>query len=460
MTTRHHYTVTIRRATIAAAVAAILAVPAIPTRAETADEITLERAVAIALERNLPLAQSTTRTDLSRASLDQSRASFYPNLSLTAAPSQRYHRTANQATGDVAGQASESLNLSASSSVNLFNGFGDVAALRAAEHDLDASERDVTGTRQSVVLEAATRFIQIGLREELLHIEEENVAAQKMQLQTVQAFHEAGRRPRADVLQQQVVVARADLELLRTRRNLDLATLQLRQTLNLDPRQEANFVTIEPDLPVRQDDYRAAGILSDAVGRPTVEAQRFRIEAAESRVRQARSGRWPSVDLSLGAGTSYSSLNEAYGFSDQFTDTNPSASVGLTLRLPLFDRGMTRSGISRARVQMESERLTLQGLEQAVELAAQQALLDYRTALKQVDVAEVQQTSAREALDAMLARYEAGSATLTELTQARADLVEASGSAAEARYGVLMAHLEVEHSRGNIEQAVAALSAE
>ena len=54
-------------------------------------------------------------------------------------------------------------------------------------------------------------------------------------------------------------------------------------------------------------------------------------------------------------------------------------------------------------------------------------------------------------------RYNVGAATLVELSQARADYVDAAGQRVEAQYNSVLQRLNVEFYQGNIEQAVASL---
>jgi outer membrane protein len=67
-----------------------------------------------------------------------------------------------------------------------------------------------------------------------------------------------------------------------------------------------------------------------------------------------------------------------------------------------------------------------------VALQVRQGYLDYQNAAKRLDVTARQVASAQAALDAEQERYDLGVSTLTELTQARALLVEAQSARAQA----------------------------
>lgn len=423
-----------------------------------ADALTLGEAVRMAVDRNLSLRQSESQVALSETAVRQARANFYPNLNLSLTPSQRYAQAFDQASGSYQGQVSESLDLTASSSVNLFNGFGNRAAYRAAKLDQEASAQTLVQTRQRIVMETVSRFLQVNMDAELIRIEAQNLESQQQQLLRIQAFWEEGVRARADVLQQQAAVAQAELRLLNATRQHEVSKLRLKQTLNLNPAEDVRFAALSLSGRERSGTYVPAQLLRDALStRSDIAAQQQRIGAAEQQIYSAKSGYWPSLSFSLSAGTNYSSQSQLSGFSGQIFDHNPSASAGLSLTFSIFDRSRTKSDVARAQVQLRNEQLSLETLEQTVSFEVQQAVLDYRTAGKQLEVTRTKENAAQEALAAMEERYNVGAAALAELSQVRADYVDAAGQRVEAQYNLVLQQLMVEFYRGHIEEAVKSL---
>jgi len=420
--------------------------------------IDLDRAIQIALEHNINLQRQTNQVRLNQTSVDQARAQLYPDLNLSASSSERFGRTFDQTIGTVENQRSESLSLRASSNLNLFNGFADQSALKSARLGLDASQEDLERTRQTVAYETASRFFTLFAAEELIHVEKENITSQRQQLERIHAYWEQGTRARVDVLQQEAALASAELRLVNAESSRDLAELRLKEILQIDLLAEAEF-TGPPlsDLATERIDYRADQLFQEALERrPDLKSQELHIAAAQEQIREARSGFLPKLNLSLGAGTGYSSLNQLSTFSNQLLDLNPDASIGLTLSIPIFDRARTKSSVERAQVQVKNEQLALENLEQDVALAVQRALLDYQTALKRLEVTTTQQAAAAEALAAMEARYDNGAATFVELSQSRAQQVDAAGSWIEAAYQVVLARMAIEFQRSGDAWQIAA----
>ena len=74
----------------AAVVTGLIYLSAVATLAE---DLTIERAVSIALERSSDLRRLENQVDLNQTAVEQGRARFQPDLNLSISPSERFGRT-------------------------------------------------------------------------------------------------------------------------------------------------------------------------------------------------------------------------------------------------------------------------------------------------------------------------------------------------------------------------------
>jgi len=414
-------------------------VPVSGSAAAPEGPLTLGRAVALALERNNELRLLANQVALGRTGVAEARARTHPDLTLGVSPAERLNDTFD-----------EGLTLHASSGLTLYNGAADRAALEAARLDLEASEQTLAQARQRLGYETATRFLRAFATEEMVGVQQESLTAQRQQLERIRAYWQQGMRSRADVLLQEAALASTEVGLVNAQQSHELALLQVNEVLQIDLSTHLDLVRPPfDDQRAGPSDVDPAQVTREAMAsRADLESQRVRIAAAEQGVRQARAGRMPVLSLSTSGSTSYSSLDQRAGFASQLFDRNPSASVGLSLSFSPFDRRQTKSAISRAEVALESEQLTLQTQEQDLAMAVQRAVLDHRAAWQRLAAAEAQKASASEALAAMAARYDAGSAAFVELSQARAQNVDAQGTWVESVYDVTLTRLAVAYQRG------------
>lgn len=400
--------------------------------------LTIGQAVQLALQHNPDRQRVANQVDSAAITLDQAHANLLPDLRLGLTASERFARETDPVTGSRDGSNGEVVSGSLASAVNLFNGFGDLASIRGAAFTLAALRDDLSRSEQDLVFSTVSQFLEGLTTQELITVRIENLAANRRQLEQIDALYRAGNRPVSDLYQQQAETANAELDLLLAQRDDTVARLQLLQSLGLRP---TGAVRLEsPDLSPLESAFvaGAAGPVQDASleQRPDLLARQKQIEAAREQVVQAQAGYWPTLDLSAAVASDYSS-EAAAGFNRQFFDDRPQTTLGLALSVPLFDRFLTRNNVAQARIRERDAQLALVSLSLQASADSSQAEEDFQTARKLIGVTEAQLTAAREALAATEERYRVGAATLTELTQSRTQFVQAGFDRIRARFGLL-----------------------
>ncbi|MEO6046614.1 MAG: TolC family protein [Candidatus Kapaibacterium sp.] len=434
--------------------AALILFGAAGLHAQEKTTLTIDDALRIAFERSPDLQLSANDTALSVAAIEQQRASQLPNLSLSISPSERIGRGFEQTTGSIGTQATTGLGIGVSSSMTLFNGFATRNAIAEAEQNLLSSRGTLERTRQTLVFNVVTQFLQTVLDSALIGIAQDNLRAEQDVLERVTAFTKAGKKAVSDLYGEQATVASAELRVIQTQHDYELSRARLVNTLQLDPLVGYSFVAPAADTTAPANanlDFAAllAGIMAS---RPDIAAQQARVAAAAEAIKVARAGYYPSVSVSGNVGTSYSSQNANDPFGAQLFSNNPNASVGLSIGIPIFDRKVTQINEERAIIQRDNELLRLRTLQQQISLDLRGAYLDYLTATKQIDVTNRQFTSAAEALKAEQERYRVGVSTLVELSQARAKFLSAETDRTQAVYTLLLKGRAIEYYRGTIAQ--------
>lgn len=410
--------------------AAVAASSAVPQRIAFGD------AVRIALHQNLTLKQAENSQSLSNAAVRQQQMQFWPTLSFSTNTAENLGRTFNQTEGRIVDQNAQSLSAGFSSSVTLFNGFQNVSQLRQARLSESASTSDVARARQTVVFTVASNFLSLVTLQEQLAVQEQNLAAQQALEAQVQRLVTAGTRSIADLYQQQANVASANSAVVTARRAVELAKVDLIQTLQLDAGKSYEFVSPAIDSSATAPQYSLDDLLARAFsGRADLKAEALRVDVANEAVKSARSTRWPTIGLSVGVNSAYSSLTNT-GFTSQL-DQRRAGSVGLSFSVPLFDRGAASIAAQQAAIQADNAVLARDKQRQSVALDVRRAYLDYQSALDQLSATRAQQRSADLALSTTLERYRVGAATLVEVTQARAAQVSAASALVNARYNVV-----------------------
>ncbi len=437
------------RAGVAAllALCALLAAPAARVGAQEVRTITYAEALQLAVQRNVDYRQAQSAAASDAVAVAQAKRNLLPDLRFTTQGTQNYGRNFNQNDGQIVNQSTQSMNAGVSSSLTVFDGLRNVANIRQAQSSLSASEADATRSKQTALFTVASNYVALIAQNDQLAVREQALAAQKELEAQIQAYVDAGTRSIADLYAQQAAVASANLDLVQAKRAVELARLDLMRTLQLDAAGTYDFPA--PPLsevgPVAPLDSLIAQALAN---RPDLAAQGDRLQAAEASVRAASGARLPTVSLSLGYNTSFSSVSP-FNFTDQL-DQRRGGSIAVGVSLPLFDRGSASASTQQASIQAENARLLLERQRLDVGLDVRKAWLDLGAARETLVAAEAQQRSAEQALTASRERYQAGAATLVELTQARTTQVQAATALVAARYTLVLQQTVLRYAVGEL----------
>ena len=411
---------------------ALLAIAAQSAAAQ--QKITFDDAIAIALRQNTALRQAENTASLSGATVTQRKNALLPTLSLSSSSAQNIGRNFNASEGAVITQTTQSASLGLSSAVTLFDGLRNVRQLEQARLDESASTSELARAKQTTVFTVASDFLTLVTAQGQLAVQRENLAAQEAQEKQLSALVAAGARPISDLYVQQATTASARSNVVSSERSVELGRIALIQTLQLDPRGTFDFVS--PTAPASSNGVRqfALDSLLDRAfaARTDLMADAARVDAATQGARAATAGRLPTVSLSAGYNTAYSSAT-ALSLADQLNQRR-GGSIGIGVSFPLFDRGATSIATQQAKIQEDNARLALQNTRQTIALEVRRAYLDYESTKQQLTVALAQQKAADLAVSATQQRYQIGSSTLLELTQARASQLQAASAVVTARY--------------------------
>ena len=328
--------------------------------------LSLIQAVDMALAQNPDVHLARNQEKSASVSVERSRGIFLPSLQAGAIARENFVEKA--ATGEA--ENFETANFSFSSSWNLFNGFGDTASLAASQEELGAATNTLQREQQTVAFAAASEFLTVLVDKKLEEAAAENLVSQQKLLDQIRAFFQAGRRPVTDLYRQQAETAQAELDLLDARRNLEVDSLTLLKTLGQIPSIPIEVISpgdLEMDETLMNADLQESFQNALTVRRDLL-AQHDQVASTKERIREARAGYFPSVDLVADAGSDYSNLSNSRDAGSQFFDDNGSAMIGISVSIPIFDRDQTRTSVALARIRQADALTTLAKIRQQIGL--------------------------------------------------------------------------------------------
>ncbi len=174
--------------------------------------------------------------------------------------------------------------------------------------------------------------------------------------------------------------------------------------------------------------------------RPELQADRVNIEAAHRQIKIAHAGQEPT--LSIGATSNY------YPTTDFQNPYHSLDVVTATIRIPLYDAGVTRDKVREAKDTEANSKDLYSGDQSDVELQVRQAYLNLSTARQEIDAANTALQQAIIARQLAQVRYANGVGLYLEVTDAQSALTAAESNQVNAVYNYLIAEAQFENAIG------------
>ncbi len=294
-------------------------------------------------------------------------------------------------------------------------------------------------TRQKTVAGVKEAYYQVLMAQTALEAAEEYARALRELERVVADQVQRETALRADLLDVQSRLAGAEANVLTAGNNLatgkERLNLWLGRSLDADYRVTPVATAAVPEL--KREEARSRALLQ----RPEVARARLNLKAAETDVKIKRAEYIPDLDLV----TLYSTQLTNRVLPQQISY------VGLQLNWEIFDWG-------RKRQEMAARSNAVAQADRALREAQDQVALDLNSQLRRLQesqakfrAAEIGQEAARERLRVLQNRFAARTALLKDALQAQADLAEASNRYAQALLGAWTARAEVDRALGEVQ---------
>jgi outer membrane protein TolC len=232
-------------------------------------------------------------------------------------------------------------------------------------------------------------------------------------LDATQRRREGGLATAADVYRAETQVAQAQLNLTRSRGELEKARGGLASAVGLPVNATLRVQSFEGEPRIREITESLNDILGRAkLNRPDLIAAEAEARAARAQVEATSRSYWPTLQLNAITGRSF------YTDDRPFTDTN---SALFTLRVPIFTGFNHTYSVRQAEARASQAEASRDSLSRQAELEVWQSYYDVQTAAGGVSTTAVQLRAAQQTAEATLARYRGGFGSLLDLITAQVD---------------------------------------
>lgn len=336
----------------------------------------------------------------------------------------------------------------------LLRGLGpsvNLAAIRQAELDTEASQHELRGYAESLVADIEITYWRYVSAREAINVFKTSLQVAESQLEDVESRIEVGDLPRNEG-----AAARAEVA-LRKQNLIDAQSLLARQHLTLLRLVNPDLLVAQPP-PLEAVSLPQGGLeftpdldesLSLAVqSRPEIKEAELRVKRGELETVVTRNGRLPRLELFINLGKS----GYADTFRDSFRDLDgPSydVTVGVSLSHALQNRTARAEHVIALMNVRQSEE-ALSNLRDLVRFDVFMAINELERARKQISASSETRIYREQTLQAERDRFEVGTGTALDVALAQRDLVESQINEIEARVAYQTARIRLYLAEGSL----------
>jgi outer membrane protein len=398
---------------------------------------TLEECIRYAVEHNISIKRMEIQKSVAEVDVNTAQMSRLPNLNAGAGQDWSWGRTQiSSGLYENINQASSSL--SVGSSVPIFTGFRIPNEIARNKLVLQAATENLERAKENLSLNIAALFLQVLFNKELLSINKNQMELSETQVHRTEILVETGKVPPSQLYDIQAQVANDKVSVIQAENNLNLALLDLKQSLELE--RDTEFDIFVPELynavEENMGSVQPASIIFDNAlqVKPVVKAQEYMVESAEKSLKIAQSGYLPTLNLNLRYGTSYFSKDFSNrSFSEQFTN-NSQEYIGFSLSIPVFNRFSVRNQVRSARFNIMDQQLVLENVKKDLYKEIQTAYLNATAAQAKFTASQEAVLSTSESFRFAQERYEIGKSTVFEFNESRTKFIRSQLEEAQAKY--------------------------
>jgi outer membrane protein len=405
----------------AVAVLLLAGVPLLAQQANPPSPLTLQQAVAVALEKNPGRKADLAETRAATAGVREARASLLPHITFSETGTRgndpvyvfgsklRQQRfTVNDLALNILNTPTPIGNFATrfAGTWNLFDSFASWRGVHRAERAKEAAAHQLERTDQEIVFRTIESYYGVLLAMKQLEVAEQALKTAQSTLDITRNRVESGLAVQSDFLSAQVQFATRQQELIRARSNLALTRAQLSTAMGVSADTE-----FEPTEALAERNFPAPSLQDlekEAVQkRPDLNRVRSEEAAQQQSVAMAKSSFGPRINGFAGWEADNPSLFGGGGGNNWL--------AGIEVQFDLFQGGAKRAQLAREQAVQDKVEALKQAATDAIQLEVRRAYYDLDTARQQVDVARAAIAQAQESLRINQDRYSAGLSTITDL---------------------------------------------
>lgn len=409
---------------------------------------TIEAALVRAYQNNPQLNAQRAQVRSTDENVPQALSGYRPRVGLSLSSGYQYQDIQQTQKGLAIHSDPPLQPNSASLTVNqtLYNGNQTANRTRAAESQVSGSREALRVLEQTVLLQAATAYMDYLRDSATLEVQRSNVRVLEQTLKQTRDRFNVGEVTRTDVAQSEAQLAAGRTQALTAESNLTTTRANFRRIIGNEP------AALAPGSPV---DRFLPGTLGSAVNlslveNPNVTAAMFGIDVNYLQVKINEGALLPTVTLQAAVSTSYQQQLTVFR-------TNTASAIA-TASVPIYQGGGEYSLIRQSKENLAQQRLNLETTRDQTRANVVQAWGQLEAGKAQVKSAQAQVTASEIALNGVREEAKAGQRTTLDVLNAQQALVNARVALVTAQHDRVVASYSVLNAVGRLAPQVLGLA--
>ncbi len=407
--------------------------------------LSLDDCIKIGLTQSTQILRNEDSVKITGAALMGAYGQFLPDLNFAGAYGYLGGKNLLITTEPILVDSRETqMNYEVSSTVNIFNGFSNQAALKTATLSQSAAQNSLERAKQQITFDVTQSFLQVMLDRRVVGYAKQNLDASTKREAQLQELTNVGRKSVADLYQQQAETSNDRLFFIQSDDKLKNDIILLLRKIKISQTDKYKIADLPIDtIPLGPGYQNVQNLIDKAMQqRPDVKASELSIQIAGWQVEGYKSGYYPKLSLIGGLISNGGYFNQLYvNGMDELGPQEPYGQalfgqmygeVALNLSWHIFDRLYNKTNVDIATINQRNDEIQNEDLTVQISSDIKQAYNDYVAALQQIETADRGLAAASQAFDVVNGEYNVGRADFVTLSNSQVVLLQARVSKAQS----------------------------
>ncbi|MBO5764320.1 MAG: TolC family protein [Bacteroidales bacterium] len=415
---------------------------ATPLRAQDTLQLTLDKALEIALSESLTLKVADMEIKKSEYAKKGTYSALFPQIDF----SFNYQRSIKKQTmymGDQSFQIGRNNTWSTgfSAAMPLVN-VSLWKSLQITGMNVELAIEKAKSSKEDLIDQVQQAFYTALLAKDSYNVYKENYDNAVRNYEEVKSKYANDRTSKFEVIRSEVTMQNAETSVYDSQNSIILAEWKLKALLGIDL--QIPIVCLGNLIDYKETLAEYVDPNASIENNSTIKQLEIQERILEKTYKMQIAKYYPTLNLSLNY--QWMAMSENFKFSQYIWSPYSTGAIGITI--PIFSGGKRYHDVKQAKVQMEQLALQKEDAIRNLEVGVKQAVNSMETCLKQYNAANKSLEGAQLGYEIALKRYEIGSGTLLELQDSQLALLRSKLTLNQAIYSYMMAKSSLEKVLG------------